>query len=288
MSASKRSCFFITPIGNKGSETYRNTEGLLDSIINPVMKDLNYSVEVAHKISETGSINNQIIDRIVKSDLIIANLTELNPNVFYELGLSHAIGKQVIIIAQQGTKLPFDIIKERTIFYDNDIAGVHSLTIELKTMVNGIDYIENAKNPFYDAIRVNQINDKVSKTESEVDDESILQILLEEITDLKKQFSYQLNRNLKKNRILHDEASAVMTITFDTTDELTEFKISKEFNSLIKFIDVMYGAEAKVNRKTRSIEIYVRIRNGNYNEIEEFLIDLMSEKKYNFNIIPQV
>ena len=87
---------------------------------------------VAHKISEPGSITKQVISEIYDSKLVIANLTNRNPNVMYELALRHAIGKPAIMIAEKGTLLPADIITQRTIFYQNDAKGVLELRDELK------------------------------------------------------------------------------------------------------------------------------------------------------------
>lgn len=52
------------------------------------------------------------------SDLVIADLSTLNPNVFYEIGLRHMLGKAIIHVADENTKLPFDVSSFRTVIYD--------------------------------------------------------------------------------------------------------------------------------------------------------------------------
>ena len=86
-----------------------------------------YDLVVAHRISEPGSITKQIITEIYSAKLVVANLTNRNPNVMYELALRHSLGKPVIMIAEKGTPLPSDIVMERTIFYQNDARGVIEL-----------------------------------------------------------------------------------------------------------------------------------------------------------------
>ena len=95
---------------------------------------------VAHKISEPGSITKQIIKEIYSDKLAIANLTNKNPNVMYELAFRHSLGKPVIMIAEKGTPLPSDIIMERTIFYQNDAQGVLELKDNIITAEAKIDF----------------------------------------------------------------------------------------------------------------------------------------------------
>lgn len=61
-----------------------------------------------------------ILKQIIKSRFLIANITGRNPNVMYELGVAHALGKPTIIIAQNFADVPFDLNNKRIIIYDNN------------------------------------------------------------------------------------------------------------------------------------------------------------------------
>lgn len=93
----------------------------LDQIYKTYIKEpldeLGYIIQRADDISKSTNILEDIVDNIVKSDIIIADLTYKNPNVFYELGRAHQLNKWMIQIAQEGEKLPFDLQQIRTIFY---------------------------------------------------------------------------------------------------------------------------------------------------------------------------
>ncbi len=68
---------------------------------------------------EPGNILKQILESIIRSRFIFAVLDGRNPNVFYEIGIAHAIGKPVFLIAHQKDKdkLPFDVSSSRLILY---------------------------------------------------------------------------------------------------------------------------------------------------------------------------
>ena len=66
------------------------------------------------------------------SRLIIAEISQSNPNVFYEVGYAHALNKPTILIAEKTTKLPFDVSPFRTLFYENTIAGKQKIEDGLK------------------------------------------------------------------------------------------------------------------------------------------------------------
>ena len=137
--SNKEKCFIITPIGDDADPIRRHIDGIIDAAIRPALGE-KYEIEVAHQISEPGSITKQIIREIFSDKLAIANLTNKNPNVMYELAFRHSLGKPVIMIAEKGTPLPSDIIMERTIFYQNDARGVLELKENLIEAEESIDF----------------------------------------------------------------------------------------------------------------------------------------------------
>lgn len=98
----KNICFVISPIGDDNSDTRKRSDMVLKHIICPPIEQLGYEVIRADKISEPGIITTQIIQLIVDSALVIADLTERNPNVFYELALRHAIRKPLVQLIKNG------------------------------------------------------------------------------------------------------------------------------------------------------------------------------------------
>lgn len=125
--SSRERCFVVTPIGSEGDPIRRHIDGVIKAAIKPVLEADGYQVIAAHTMSESGTIDKQIFKELYEDKLVIANLTQNNPNVMYELAARHCFGKPVIIIAEEGSVLPFDILRERTIFYINDAQGILDL-----------------------------------------------------------------------------------------------------------------------------------------------------------------
>ncbi|HFD6460071.1 MULTISPECIES: hypothetical protein [Enterococcus] len=151
-----KNCFIITPIGNDNGPERRFADGITDAVLRPVLNEFDLKPVAAHDISATGSINDQVIQHIYEDKLAICNLTGLNPNVMYELGVRFTMRKHTILICEEGIRLPFDIIAERTIFYKNDIAGSEELKDKLRRMIKGIDYTKDPENPIFKVLTFDQ------------------------------------------------------------------------------------------------------------------------------------
>lgn len=106
------------------------------------------------EMPDPGSITKHIVRELLEAELVIANLTgdpHPNPNVMYELAVRHAARLPVVVIAEQGTQLPFDIAAQRTLFYDNDMAGVVALHRPLIKLCRAALTDQTQSNPITDA-----------------------------------------------------------------------------------------------------------------------------------------
>ena len=133
----QKTCFVISPIGSEDSSTRKRSDKILRHVITPVVAECGYPEAVrADHISTPGMITTQIIERVVEDDLVIADLTELNPNVFYELALRHAVRKPFVHIIEKGHRIPFDVAASRTIEIDHtDLDSVERAKAELKRQI---------------------------------------------------------------------------------------------------------------------------------------------------------
>ena len=117
-----------------------------------------------------GSITKGIFEKIYFADIVIADLTFSNPNVFYELAVSHCIGRKTVLITQE-EKIPFDIGQEYVIKYSNTIDGVNFLEKELmrflKHLLDG-GTIDNPAQMFLPKSKEEEKFDRLSDMSKEI------------------------------------------------------------------------------------------------------------------------
>lgn len=123
-------CFYITPIGAEGSEQRKHSDLFVSSIIEPAIESFGLKLIRADNIDKPGTITRQIIDYILRSRLVIADLSFHNPNVFYELAIRHAARLPIVQVSRSQEKLPFDVHQMRTIFIDT--SDIYSLVPKLE------------------------------------------------------------------------------------------------------------------------------------------------------------
>ena len=117
-------CFVISPIGEPDSESRKRADQVLKHIISPAAKEADLVALRSDDIASPGMITAQVIRHIINDKMVIADLTEHNANVFYELALRHAFRKPVVQLIQSDQKIPFDVHGSRTVQYDFTLDGV--------------------------------------------------------------------------------------------------------------------------------------------------------------------
>ena len=114
---------------------------LYAEVIKPVAEAIGFEAFRADDVFRPGVILQDIIRSIVAADVVIAEVTPANPNVFYEL-YAHAIDKPTVLLAEHptdpGKHLPFDISGFRVIFYDNTIRGKRNVETMLRQHLTNI------------------------------------------------------------------------------------------------------------------------------------------------------
>ena len=142
MSMSKKSCFVIGRIGEDPSAERDHANTFLKYIVEPcdALRRFGYAKPVrADQIAKPGQITTQIIEHLLNDDLVIADLTGHNPNVYYELSLRHAITKPVVQMVSDGMRqLPFDVHASRTIPFSFDVREVERARSDLDLQINEI------------------------------------------------------------------------------------------------------------------------------------------------------
>lgn len=107
------SCFIIMPFGNWFDEYYR-------TIFIPAIDMAGLKPVRADDLYRPSAIVHDIWEMTKQAKIILADLSEKNPNVFYELGLAHALAKPAILVSETIENIPFDLRALRVIIYDKN------------------------------------------------------------------------------------------------------------------------------------------------------------------------
>lgn len=126
-------CFVLMPFTpTKLTEIYKRY------IKTPIELEFNLKCLRADDIYKPTSIMLDIWEHLNSSRIIIADLTNKNANVFYELGMAHVLGKPVILICQRVEDVPFDLRGVRVLFYDDGPEGYDNLAVKIVQYVQDI------------------------------------------------------------------------------------------------------------------------------------------------------
>lgn len=156
-------CFYVTPIGEEGSELRRHSDLFLSSIVEPALEQFRLKVIRADQIDKPGTITRQIIEYLLKARLVIADMSYHNPNVFYELAIRHAARLPVVQVVRAADRVPFDLSQSRTIKIDT--TDIYSLVPRLEIYKSEIasqvrraledpDAVDNPISIFYPSFKV--------------------------------------------------------------------------------------------------------------------------------------
>jgi hypothetical protein len=152
-----KECFFIAPIGEVDSDVRKRSDGVRDWVVRPAARVYGLETLRADDVGEPGQITSQAIQHCLKAKAAVADLTGGNPNVYYELSIRHGAQLPVVLIAQKGTELPFDISQSRAIFFDHtDLTSAGEAREELQRQL-AASLQGGTDNPISDGMRLAQL-----------------------------------------------------------------------------------------------------------------------------------
>jgi hypothetical protein len=123
------SAFVLMPFNEEST-------AIFDQLIAQPLIEVGYRVRKADSVIDQRSVLSDIVLGINSADLIVADLTELNPNVFYELGIAHGLGVPTVLITQSLDEVPFDLKTYRTSEYSTRFDEAENLKVFLKEVGN--------------------------------------------------------------------------------------------------------------------------------------------------------
>ncbi|MGW4803586.1 hypothetical protein [Kitasatospora sp. NPDC004272] len=132
------SCFVIGPIGDRHKDdgsperlSYEEALEIYEKVVLPACGSVGLEPTRADLIAQPGEITEQVCRHVMHADVVIADVTGGNPNVMYELGIRHLLGRPTVQLGEHG-RLPFDISLIRTIQFKRSRSGLVDARKELE------------------------------------------------------------------------------------------------------------------------------------------------------------
>jgi len=165
---SGKSCFFVAPIGPERSDIRKRSNQIYKHIVRKAISPLGYiDIRRADHLANPGMITAQMVERLVGDDLVVADLTGANANVYYELAIRHAIRKPFVQMVQIGEVLPFDVADMRTIEFDyRDLDSVEEAVEKIRDQVRALESDpESLSTPLSFAVQLQELRGSGSSTD---------------------------------------------------------------------------------------------------------------------------
>lgn len=122
--------FVLMPFATEFDEIYEH-------LIRAVLIAEGFSVSRADESQSSRNIMHDVLQGIINADLVIADLSGANPNVYYELGLAHAFRKNVVLLAQDIDEVPFDLRAYRVVTYSTHFARIAEAQGQIRQLAQG-------------------------------------------------------------------------------------------------------------------------------------------------------
>lgn len=251
-------CFFIAPIGKEGSPERNRSDGILDFIVGRAAQELNLKAVRGDQIGEPGQITLQVIAHILGAKAAVADLTGLNPNVFYELAVRHTARLPVVLIAEKDCKLPFDIAQMRTIFFDHtDLRSADQCRRDIvaqlrEALNNGI-----VDSPIATSIEVRALQGGTAVERNIAE----LVTTIEAIASAQKEdsaFIRRIHRSIDRVGMERDHPFSYRALVdaFTSLQNLRELaansnddELVRQFNELLRPMDYIYRSDPRARRE---------------------------------------
>ncbi len=155
----RKRCYVIMPFSDTKSCTEKEWTEIFEDVVKPAVEESGLGYKCERSRAKRENIIKAIVNDLNTAQAVIADLTDDNPNVFYELGVRHTLQRRTILIAQHEEDIPFDLKPYPTIIYNRSPAGVRQFKQEIKGNFKDMEgNPERADNPVADFLAERNID----------------------------------------------------------------------------------------------------------------------------------
>lgn len=223
------------PFGIKKDQDGNDVDfnGIYRDLIKPSIEEMDLDCLRCDEISKAGMIHKDMFNHIYHSDIAIVDISVLNPNVFYELGMRHSLKKSItVIIKRKNTRIPFNITGMRSIEYDeNNAESLIRTKFEIQKFIENGLKDRQTDSPIFDSIENLTVRTK--------------DILIQQ----SERFDFAVNgKTAKKIGLITGSIDKVKDIDIWVNSENTNMQMAKYYSGSISGIIRYLGAKKDITK----------------------------------------
>jgi len=183
--SNNKNCFVVMPFGRTAEEE-RWFQGWYKAVVEPAIQTAGFDPILSAAEDQPSAINDEIRAHLVFDAMTVVDLggrnpeDPPNPNVMYELGIRHAFGLPVVLLAWEGQRLPFDVSNQRAILSRRDFLDIDPTRTKLIKFIKAA-----AEGKFYNPMEAVGREAAIDNTSLVLGEESMLAALASEVRDLR-------------------------------------------------------------------------------------------------------
>lgn len=209
----KPSCFVVMPFG-RDPEERKWFKGWYEVVLAPAIHASGYTPVLSAGEEQPGAINDEIRAHLAYDPMVLVDLggferdDDPNPNVMYELGIRHALGLPLVIMAWEGQRLPFDVSNQRIIMHERDFLDIETNKKKIVAFIQAA-----AEGKYYKPMDAVGRMAAIAAASEKLSEDSLLAALVQEVKDLKG----SLNTVAPRPRIEWESTLSIKTLLRDKT-----------------------------------------------------------------------
>ena len=210
-----KKCLVISTVYEEGTRERNSFDDKLRYMIKPVLSELEYQMILADERYIVGMISAKTIKEIINADIMIADISDNNPNIFYEIAIRNSLNKPLIILKQPAQGQLFEINEERILSVDGSSPRLwHDTITKLKIEIQKAE--KDKGNSSYSILADFGFSQKLIDSSSESE-------FLEIVEDLKKEI-----RKLRIQDSKNEDSEAKMMLKCKHCDAMFHSKTQME------------------------------------------------------------
>ena len=263
----KKLCFVIMPFSSTKRWTSEKWTEIFANVHKPAITGSRFSYRCERSKIRTGAFIKDILTQLNQADVVLADLTDMNANVFYELGVRHTLRNRTILVSQTMDDVPSDLKQYGVIIYDTTPKGVAEYKNKIKDVLKDIrDKPSRSDNPISDYLNLKSI--VTDPFEAKSIEKKLFALVSECSYNLRVIDSVleSLNSNSKSIPIMRFQFGALELLisTYYIYSNKNHIKMASEllvaFISQYALLDLLRNKDFRDQARRRILELYPDLR----------------------------